>query len=150
MSIHHSFIQLWEYENDTTVYVSYSLLYFPHMKCKGVLVYMIFLYRFDVKENHINFVLNEQIAADMLPQYDVLLRPLVTSLAETLQLYCSLSKQPTLLTSKIQDSGEIEVMLNQELGQCIDGYIKDRMILKNGKRIADILMEIRNAHTIYH
>ncbi|MGR5966648.1 hypothetical protein ACT7DB_31020 [Bacillus cereus] len=92
-----------------------------------------------------NFVLNEQIAADMLPQYDVLLRPLVTSLAETLQLYCSLSKQPTLLTSKIQDSGEIEV-----LGQCIDGYIKDRMILKNGKRIADILMKIRNAHTIYH
>ncbi|CCW05080.1 MULTISPECIES: hypothetical protein [Bacillus] len=113
-------------------------------------MYMIFLYRFDVKENHIHFVLNEQIAADMLPQYDVLLRPLVTSLAETLQLYCSLSKQPTLLTSKIQDSGEIEVMLNQELGQCIDGYIKDRMILKNGKRIADILMEIRNAHTIYH
>ncbi|MGG0261509.1 hypothetical protein ABEY48_15045 [Bacillus mycoides] len=109
---------------------------------------MIFLYRFDVKENHIHFVLNEQIAADILPQYDVLLR--VTSLAETLQLYCSLSKQPTLLTSKIQDSGEIEVMLNQELGQCIDGYIKDRMILKNGKRIADILMEIRNAHTIYH
>ncbi|MGH0792322.1 hypothetical protein ACQVTU_32945 [Bacillus cereus] len=86
---------------------------------------MIFLYRFDVKENHIHFVLNEQIAADMLLQYDVLLRPLVTSLAETLQLYCSLSKQPTLLTSKIQDSGEIEVMLNQELGQCIDGHIKD-------------------------
>ena len=47
----------------------------------------------------------------------------MTSLAETLQLYCSLSKKPTLLTSKIQDSGEIEVMLNQELGQCIDGYI---------------------------
>ncbi|AUB67133.1 hypothetical protein CSW12_30225 (plasmid) [Bacillus cereus] len=113
-------------------------------------MYMIFLYRFDVKENHIHFVLNEQIAADMLPQYDVLLKPLVTFLAETLQLYCSLSEQPTLLTSKIQDSGEIEVMSNQELGQCIDGYIKDRMILKNGKRIADILMEIRNAHTIYH
>ena len=69
--MHHSFIQLWECENDTTVDVSYSLLYFPHMKCKGVLVYMIFLYRFDVKENHIHFVLNEQIAADMLPQYDV-------------------------------------------------------------------------------
>ncbi|PEZ41799.1 hypothetical protein CN345_07100 [Bacillus thuringiensis] len=74
----------------------------------------------------------------------------MTSLAETLQFYCSLSKQPTLLTSKIQDSGEIEVMLNQELGQCIDEYIKDRMILKNGKRIADILIEIRNAHAIYH
>ncbi|AZR80452.1 hypothetical protein BtSCAC15_30180 (plasmid) [Bacillus thuringiensis] len=114
-------------------------------------MYMIFLYRFGVKENAIHFVLHEQIAEDMLLQYDVLLRPLVTSLAETLQLYCSLSKQPTWLTSKIQDSGEIEVMLNQELGQCIDGYIEDHMILKKGKRIADILIEIRNAYTtIYH
>ncbi len=86
----------------------------------------------------------------MLSQCDVLLRPLVTSLAETLQLYCSLSKQPTLLTSKIQASCEIKVMLNQELGQCLDGYIKDRMILKNGKRIAEILIKMRNAHTIYH
>ncbi|WP_176548375.1 hypothetical protein [Bacillus toyonensis] len=111
---------------------------------------MIFLYRFDVKENGIHFVLNEQIVADMLPQYDVLLRPLVTSLAETLQLYCSMSKKSTLLTSNIRDNGEIEVMLSQELGQCIDGYTKDRMILKNGKRIADILIEVRNAHTVYH
>ncbi|WP_419180637.1 hypothetical protein [Bacillus cereus] len=113
-------------------------------------MYMIFLYRFDVKENHIQFVLHEQIEYDILPHYDILLRPFVTSLAETLQLYCSLSKQPTLLTSKLQDSGEIEVMLNQELGQCIDGYIKERMILKNGKRIAEILMKMQNAHTIYH
>jgi len=113
-------------------------------------VKMIFLYRFDVQENRVHFVLNEQIVADMLPPYDVLLRPLVTFLAETLQLYCSLSKQPTLLTSNIQDSGEIEVMLNQELGQCIDEYTKNHVILKNGKRIADILMEIRNAQTIYH
>ncbi|WP_445661378.1 hypothetical protein [Bacillus sp. FSL M8-0139] len=42
---------------------------------------MIFLYRFDVQENRVHFVLNEQIVADMLPPYDVLLRPLVTSLA---------------------------------------------------------------------
>ncbi|PGO76527.1 hypothetical protein CN980_13245 [Bacillus cereus] len=27
------------------------------------------------------------------------------------------------------------VMLNQELGQCIDEYIKNRMILKNGKQL---------------
>ncbi|OUC03358.1 hypothetical protein BK784_04000 [Bacillus thuringiensis serovar medellin] len=96
-------------------------------------MYMIFLYRFDLKENGIDFVLNEQIAADILPQYDVLLRPLVT-----------------LLTSNMRENGEIEVMLNQELGQCIDGDTKKHMILKNGKRIADILIEIRNAYTIYH
>lgn len=130
-----------------------ALLFPPissHITCKGRAVYMIFLYRFDVKENGVYFVLNEQIAADMLPQYDVLLRPLVTSLAETLQLYSSLSKQPTLLTSKIQANGELEVMLNQELEQCIDGYTKDLMILKNGKRIADILLAGRNVHNVYH
>ncbi|MGE6964174.1 hypothetical protein ACQKIW_30915 [Bacillus thuringiensis] len=113
-------------------------------------MYMIFLYRFDLKANGIDFVLNEQIAADMLPHYDALLRPLVASLADTLRLYRSLSKHPTILTGKILDNGQLEVMLSEGVGQCIDGYIKDRMILKNGKRIADILMEIRNAHTIYH
>ncbi|MEK4677469.1 MULTISPECIES: hypothetical protein [Bacillus] len=111
---------------------------------------MIFLYRFDAKENGIHFILNEQIAADMLPQYDVLLRPLVTSLAKTLQLYYLQSQHATLLMSNIRDNGEIEVMLSQELGQCIDGYTKDHMILKNGKRIADILIEIKNAPTVYH
>ncbi|MGR5865182.1 hypothetical protein LW858_31405 (plasmid) [Bacillus cereus] len=113
-------------------------------------MYIIFLYRFDVKENGIQFVLNKQIAADMLPHHDILLRPLVTVLAETLQLYCLLSKEPTLLTSNMRENGEIEVMLNQKLGQCIDEYTKNHVILKNGKRIADILIEIRNAYTIYH
>ncbi|OLR25796.1 hypothetical protein [Bacillus cereus] len=111
---------------------------------------MIFLYRFDAKENSVHFFLNEQIAADMLPQYDVLLRPLVTSLAETLQLYYSRSQHATLLKSNIQENGKIEVILSQELAQCIDGYTKDHIILKNGKRIADILIEIKNIHTVYH
>ncbi|EJR59639.1 hypothetical protein C797_18907 [Bacillus thuringiensis Sbt003] len=43
---------------------------------------MIFLYRFDLKENGLDFVLNEQIAKDMLPHYDDLLRPLVASFFE--------------------------------------------------------------------
>ncbi|MCQ6307190.1 hypothetical protein [Bacillus cereus] len=100
---------------------------------------MIFLYRFDVKENAIHFVLHEQIAADMLPQYDVLLRPLVTSLADTLQLYRSLNKHPTILTGKILDNGQLEVMLSEGLGQYIDVYTKDQIIFEDGKRIADIL-----------
>lgn len=111
---------------------------------------MIFLYQFDVKENGIHFVLNEQLADDIFPQYDVLLRPLVMSLAETLQLYYSVSRNSTLLTSHIRDNGEIGVVLNQELEHCIDGYTKDYMILKNGKRIADILIEVKKAHTVYH
>ncbi|PFK02547.1 hypothetical protein [Bacillus cereus] len=39
-------------------------------------VKMIFLYRFDLKDNGIDFVLNEKIAADMLPYYEEMLRPL--------------------------------------------------------------------------
>lgn len=111
---------------------------------------MIFLYQFDVNENGIHFVLNKQIITEMLPQYDVLLRPLVTSLAETLHLYCSLGKRSTLLTSNIRDNGEMEMILNPELEQCIDAYTKKHMIFQKGKRIADILIEIKNTHTIYH
>jgi hypothetical protein len=113
---------------------------------------MIFLYRFDVKENGIQFVLNKQIALLICFHTMIfcLLRPLVTVLAETLQLYCLLRKEPTLLTSNMRENGEIEVILNQELEQCIDGYTTNHIILKNGKRIADILIEIRNVYTIYH
>jgi hypothetical protein len=109
---------------------------------------MIFLYRFDLKENGIDFVLNEQIAADMLPHYDALLRPLVASLADTLQLYRSLSTHPTILTGgKILDNGQLEVMLSEGLGQYIDIYTKNQIIFENGKRIADILVNVMDSHT---
>ncbi|MBG9617623.1 hypothetical protein [Bacillus cereus] len=111
---------------------------------------MTFLYRFDLKENGINFILNEHIAAGLLPQYDVLLRPLVTSLAEMLLMYCSLSKHPTILMCSILDNGELEMILSEELGQHIDAYTKNQIVFKYGKRIADILMEIMYAHTLYH
>ncbi|HFK1812607.1 TPA: hypothetical protein ACGXQD_005793 [Bacillus cereus] len=108
---------------------------------------MIFLYRFDVKDNHINFVLNEQIAADMLPHYDALLRPVVASLADTLRLYRSLSKHPTILTGKILDNGQLEVMLSEGLGQYIAVYTKNQIIFEDGKRIADILVNVMDSHT---
>lgn len=74
----------------------------------------------------------------------------MTILAETLQLYCLLSNEPNLSTSSMRENSEIEVMLNQELGQCIDEYTKKHILVRNGKRIADILIEIRNAYTISH
>ncbi|MDM8365762.1 hypothetical protein [Bacillus thuringiensis] len=110
-------------------------------------MYMIFLYRFDLKENGIDFVLNEQIAADMLPHYDALLRPLVASLADTLQLYRSLSKHPTILTGKILDTGQLEVLLSEGLGQYIDIYTKNQILFEDGKRIADILVNVMDSHT---
>lgn len=108
---------------------------------------MIFLYRFDLKENGIDFVLNEQIAADMLPHYDALLRPLVASLADTLQLYRSLSTHPAILTGKILNNGQLEVMLSEGLGKHIDVYTKNQIIFEDGKRIADILVNVMDSHT---
>ncbi|MED3324572.1 hypothetical protein P4377_24425 [Bacillus thuringiensis] len=110
-------------------------------------MYMIFLYRFDLKENGIDFVLNEQIAADMLPHYDALLRPLVASLADRLQLYRSLSTHPAILTGKILNNGQLKVMLSEELGKRIDVYTKNQIIFEDGKRIADILVNVMDSHT---
>ncbi len=111
-------------------------------------VKMIFLYRFDLKDNGIDFVLNEKIAADMLPYYEQMLRPLVVSLAETLSFYRAFSKHPTILTSKILDNNELEIMLSEELGQYIDVYTKNQIIFENGKLIADILIEVMDHYTL--
>lgn len=111
-------------------------------------VKMIFLYRFDLKDNGIDFVLNEKIAADMLPYYEQMLRPLVVSLAETLSFYRAFSKHPTILTSKILDNNELEIMLSEELGQYIDVYTKNKIIFENGKLIADILIEVMDHYTL--
>jgi hypothetical protein len=112
-------------------------------------VKMIFLYRFDLKDNGIDFVLNEKIAADMLPYYEEMLRPLVASLAETLSFYRAFSKHPTILTSKILDNNELEIMLSEGLGQYIDVYTKNQIIFENGKLIADILIKKMDHYTLH-
>ena len=112
-------------------------------------VKMIFLYRFDLKDNGIDFVLNEKIAADMLPYYEEMLRPLVASLAETLSFYRAFSKHPTILTSKILDNNELEIMLSEGLGQYIDVYTKNQIIFENGKLIADILIKVMDHYTLH-
>jgi len=112
-------------------------------------VKMIFLYRFDLKDNGIDFVLNEKIAADMLPYYEEMLRPLVASLAETLSFYRAFSKHPTILASKILDNNELEIMLSEGLGQYIDAYTKNQIIFENGKLIADILIKVMDHYTLH-
>lgn len=112
-------------------------------------VKMIFLYRFDLKDNGIDFVLNEQIAADMLPYYEEMLRPLVASLAETLSFYRAFSKHPTILTGKILDNNELEIMLSEGLGQYIDVYTKNQIIFENGKLIADILIKVMDHYALH-
>ncbi|CCW04196.1 hypothetical protein [Bacillus sp. GeD10] len=110
---------------------------------------MIFLYRFDLKDNGIDFVLNEKIAADMLPYYEEMLRPSVASLAETLSFYRAFSKHPTILTGKILDNNELEIMLSEGLGQYIDAYTKNQIIFENGKLIADLLIKVMDHYTLH-
>ncbi|MGG5737404.1 hypothetical protein [Bacillus cereus group sp. IBL03679] len=111
---------------------------------------MIFLYRFDLKDNGIDFVLNEKIAAGMLPYYEEMLKPLVASLTKNLNFYRAFSKHPTILTGKILDNNELELMLSEGLGQYIDVYTKNQIIFKNGKLIADILIKVMDHYTLHH
>ncbi|AHA75129.1 hypothetical protein YBT1518_31395 (plasmid) [Bacillus thuringiensis YBT-1518] len=66
--------------------------------------------------------------------YDALLRPLMASLADTIQLYRSLSKHPTILMGKILDNGQLEVLLSEGLGQCIDVYTNNQIIFEVRKK----------------
>ncbi|MEB9738506.1 hypothetical protein P4388_25030 [Bacillus thuringiensis] len=109
---------------------------------------MIFLYRFDLKDNGIDFILHEKIAANMLPYYEEMLRSLVASLAENLSFYRAFSKHPTILTGKILDNNKLEIMLIEGLGQYIDVYTKNQIIFESGKLIADILIKVMDHYTL--
>ncbi|MEB8649743.1 hypothetical protein P4G96_12755 [Bacillus cereus] len=109
---------------------------------------MIFLYRFDLKDNGIDFILHEKIAANMLPYYEEMLRFLVASLAGNLSFYRAFSKHPTILTGKILDNNKLEIMLIEGLGQYIDVYTKNQIIFESGKLIADILIKVMDHYTL--
>ncbi|MFI8709915.1 hypothetical protein ACIGHG_23385 [Bacillus sp. NPDC077411] len=109
---------------------------------------MIFLFRVDIKDNGMDFILNEKIAEDVSPYYDEMLRPLAASLCQTLNFYRTFSKHSTILSCQILDKNELEIMLSKGLGQYIDVYTKNQIIFENGKLIADILMEVMSRHTI--
>ncbi|KIP23664.1 hypothetical protein [Bacillus thuringiensis] len=103
---------------------------------------------FDLKDNGIDFVLHEKIAANMLPYYEEMLRPLVASWAENLIFYQDFSKHPTILTGKILDNNELEIMLIEGLGQYTDVYTKYQIIFESGKLIADILIKVMDHYTL--
>ena len=48
---------------------------------------MIFLFRFDVTDKRMDFILNEEIAKDMYPDLEGMLRDLVKSLCSILEYY---------------------------------------------------------------
>jgi hypothetical protein len=109
---------------------------------------MIFLYQLNVVGNGITFVLNEQIAADMYPDLEEKVRPLVVATCDELQNYKAHSKGKPILKTIVQDDGALSVDLSPGLGKYIDEYIKNEVIFKNAKLIADILAEVMNRKTL--
>jgi len=69
----------------------------------------IFLFRFDVHSNAIDFVINQAIAADMYPEVDEQLKPLAHACCETLLRYKHLSVSTTIMDGNLLATGEFEV-----------------------------------------
>ncbi len=69
----------------------------------------IFLFRFELIANGINFVLNKEIAADMYQDLDEKIKPLAHTCCETLLRYKHLSVSDTIMDGNILDTGEFEV-----------------------------------------
>ncbi|CAA9889619.1 conserved hypothetical protein [Candidatus Methylobacter favarea] len=89
----------------------------------------LFLYRFELRGNGIDFVLNEVIAEDMYPDIDEKMKPLVHACCETLLRYRQLSVSNTIMDGNflvIMDGnflvmGEFEVMT-------IEGFVMPSII----------------------
>jgi hypothetical protein len=108
---------------------------------------MIFLFRFDVIRDKIEFVLNEQIAYNMYPDCEKRLRPLVITSCQTLLKYRHLSVSKTIMDGNILDTGEFEVMLSKGLGQFFDENEKNKLFMDAGK-ISEIMCEVMERSTL--
>jgi len=101
----------------------------------------IFLYRFDLLGNGIDFVLNEAIAEDMYPDIDEKMKPLVHACCETLLRYRHLSVSKTIMDGNILATGEFEVMLSKGLGRHFPDAEKQQLF-QDAKNVADLLTEV--------
>ena len=106
----------------------------------------IFLYRFELRGNAIDFVLNEAIAEDMYPDIDEKMKPLVHACCETLLRYRHLSVSNTIMDGNFLVTGEFEVMLSKGLGQYFAHAEKQRLF-QDAKHIADLLGEVMDRGT---
>ncbi len=101
----------------------------------------IFLFRFELCGQGIDFVLNETIAADMYPEVDEELKPLVHACCETLLRYRHLSVSNTIMDGNFLMAGGFEVMLSKGLGRHFAEDEKERLF-QDAKRIADLLATV--------
>ena len=106
----------------------------------------IFLFRFQLLSNGIDFVLNEAIAEDMYPDIDAKMKLLVHVCCETLLQYRYLSLSNTIMDGNFLATGEFEVMLSKGLGQHFAHDEKTRLF-QDAKNIADLLSEVMDRRT---
>lgn len=106
----------------------------------------IFLFRFELRGNGIDFVLNEAIAEDMYPDIDEKMKPFIHACCETLLRYRQLSVSNTIMDGNILVTGEFEVMLSKGLGQYFAHDEKQRLF-QDAKNIADLLGEVMDRRT---
>ena len=106
----------------------------------------IFLFRFQLLSNGIDFVLNEAIAEDMYPDIDAKMNLLVHVCCETLLQYRYLSLSNTIMDGNYLATGEFEVMLSKGLGQHFAHDEKTRLV-QDAKNIADLLSEVMDRRT---
>ena len=67
----------------------------------------IFLFRFEILSNGIDFVINREIALDMYEDIDEKLKPLAHACCETLTRYKHLSISRTIMDGNLLDTGRI-------------------------------------------
>jgi hypothetical protein len=106
----------------------------------------IFLFRFALRGNGIDFVLNEAIAGDMYADVDASLLPLVRRCCETLLRYRHLSVSNVIMDGNILATGEFEVMLSKGLGRHFPPAEKERLFL-DAKAISDLLAVVMDRRT---
>lgn len=106
----------------------------------------IFLFRFELLGNGIDFVLNEAIAADMYQDIDEKIKPLIHACCETLLRYRHLSVSNTIMDVNLLATGEFEVMLSKGLGRHFALDEKGRLF-QDAKNISDLLSVVMDRRT---
>jgi len=117
-----------------------------HLKNLAGNAVSIFLFRFELRGNGIDFVLNQAIAADMYHDIDEKLKPLAHACCETLLRYRHLSVSTTIMDGNILATGEFEVMLSKGLGRYFAESEKQQLF-QDAKNIADLLVEMMDRKT---
>lgn len=106
----------------------------------------IFLFRFELRGNGIDFVLNETIAADMYQDIDEKLKPLVHVCCETLLWYKHLSISNVIMDGNFLAPGGFDVMLSRGLRRHFANDEKQQLF-QDAKNIADLLAEVMDRRT---